>query len=140
MLLNKIIGRFKVILHPAVANNDQDKIDLIKDADIVFCTASRIQVLNANVLKEAHQLKVAVDVNAVPPAGIEGVEAGDMGAPLIYAPNEKAVAVGALGVGNVKYQVQHVLLASMLETEKPIYLDFLAALFKTAQEYLKEHG
>ena len=130
--------RFKCYLHPAVANNDQDKIDLIKEADVVFCAAKAgIQVLSANVLKEAFQLKVAGDVNAVPPAGIEGVEAGDMGAPLIYAPNKNAVAVGALGVGNVKYQFQHTLLASMLETEKPIYLDFRCA-FTTAQVYLKE--
>lgn len=44
--------------------------------------------------------------------------------------------MGALAIGDVKYQVQHAMLASMLETEKPIFLDFRDAFIK-AQEILK---
>jgi methylene-tetrahydromethanopterin dehydrogenase len=129
--------RFGCNLKAAVASFDKDKIALLKDVDIIFCTAKAgIQVLNSTILQEVTQLKVAGDVNAVPPAGIEGVSPGDVGTPLIHATHCNAVGVGALAVGNVKYQVQHAMLASMLDNEKPVYLDFRDAFVK-AQEILK---
>ena len=124
--------RFNAKLSGAVAKNDAEKIALLADADIVFCTAKAgIRVLSAAVLSQTRQLKVAGDVNAVPPAGIEGIGLNDMATPLIHAtqaPN--AVGVGALAVGNVKYQTQHELLKSMLETEKPVFIDFREAFNK----------
>jgi len=124
--------RFGCALNGAVATNDNDKAKLITNADIIFCTAKAgVQVLSATVLKEATQLKVVGDVNAVPPLGIEGIKRNDLGAPLIHAINSKgAVAVGALAVGNVKYQLQHTMLKLMLETDKPLYLDFREAFIK----------
>lgn len=129
--------RFGCNLKAAVASFDREKIELLKDVDVIFCTAKAgVQVLNATILQEVTQLKVVGDVNAVPPAGIEGVDRGDCGAPLIHATHCNAVAVGALAIGDVKYQIQHAMLASMLETEKPIFLDFRDAFIK-AQEILK---
>ncbi len=124
--------RFKATLKGAVAGSDAEKTALIADSDVIFCTAKAgIQVLNANVLAQAKQLKVAGDVNAVPPMGIEGIHLKDLGAPLIHATqSEGAVGVGALAVGNIKYQLQNVLLKSMLETDKPLYLDFRDAFIK----------
>ena len=129
--------RFACTLKAAVAGNDTDKAKLIADVDIVFCAAKAgIQVLSAAVLKDALQLKVAGDVNAVPPLGIEGVKRNDMGVPLVHAVNAKdAVGVGALAVGNVKYQLQHEMLKLMLETDKPLYLDFRQA-FDKAREFV----
>lgn len=128
---------FKASLAGAVAQNDQEKTALIADTDIIFCTAKAgIQVLNAIVLRQAKQLKVAGDVNAVPPLGIEGIKLKDFGVPMIYAEKSAgAVGVGSLAIGNIKYQLQNVLLKSMLETEtgKPVYLDFRDA-FSRAQE------
>jgi len=43
--------------------------------------------------------------------------------------------VGALAVGNVKYQLQNEMLKLMLETDKPLYLDFRQA-FDKARELL----
>lgn len=117
----------------AVASSDQQKTDLISDADIIFCTAKAgIQVLSPDVLKTAKQLKVAGDVNAVPPPGIAGIKAKDQGEPLIHAADSSsAVGVGPLAVGNIKYQLQHGLLKSLLkretEQDKPVYLDFREA-------------
>lgn len=129
--------RFGCSLKPAVASFDNDKIALLKDVDIIFCTAKAgIQVLNAAILREVTQLKVAGDVNAVPPAGIEGVSSDDVGTPLIHATHCNAVGVGALAIGNVKYQVQHAMLASMLENDHPVYLDFRDAFVK-ARELLQ---
>jgi methylene-tetrahydromethanopterin dehydrogenase len=66
---------------------------------------------------------VAADVNAVPPAGIAGVGVMDDGGP-VKAASGKAVGVGALAIGNVKYQVQRGLFEAMLNADKPLYLDF----------------
>lgn len=127
--------RFAATLTGACARSDAEKIELLKDADIVFCTAKAgIQVLSSAVLKETARLKVAGDVNAVPPPGIEGLKRNDLGEPLVHAANAPgAVGVGALAVGNVKYQLQHAMLKLMLETGQPLSLDFRAA-FERARE------
>jgi methylene-tetrahydromethanopterin dehydrogenase len=127
--------RFDCRLGAALAGSDTDKIRLLADADIIFCTAKAgIQVLNAEVLKEAKQLKVAGDVNAVPPVGIEGIKRSHFGEPLIHAVNAKgAVGIGALAIGDIKYQLQNTLLKLMLETDKPLYLDFRDAFIKARE-------
>lgn len=127
--------RFSCTLKAAVASNDSEKAALIANADIIFCAAKAgIQVLSATVLKAATQLKVAGDVNAVPPLGIEGIKRGDLGVPLLHAVNAAgAVGVGALAVGNVKYQLQHEMLKLMLDTDKPLYLDFRQAFDKARE-------
>lgn len=118
--------RYGVELRATTAASDADKARLLSDAEAVFCTAKAgIQVLNASVLTDAKQLKVAGDVNAVPPLGIEGVELMDSGTVLVHAKNSpNAVGIGALAVGNVKYKLQQALLKETLEAEKPVYLDF----------------
>lgn len=126
--------RFKCNLSGAIATFDEDKIKLIEDVDLIFCTAKAgIQILSTEVLGHARQLKVVGDVNAVPPAGIAGVQVNDFGAPLEGTKN--AIAVGPLAVGNIKYKVQHALLSAMLSGKKSVYLDFIAA-FKKAKEIL----
>lgn len=118
--------RYGVDLRGTTAASDADKARLLANADVVFCTAKAgIQVLNASVLEDAKKLKVAGDVNAVAPLGIEGIKLMDFGAPLELAKNAPdAVGIGALAVGDVKYKLQQALLRETLESEKPVYLDF----------------
>ena len=129
----------KSSLKGAVAGSDDEKIKILSEVDLVFCTAKAgIQVLSPDVLKETQSLKVAGDVNAVPPAGIAGIKAKDMGSPLIHASSaNNAVGVGSLAVGNIKYQLQNKLLKSMLlkgqEEYKAAFLDFRDA-FSFARE------
>lgn len=128
--------RFGCNLTGSVATFDEDKIKLIVEADLIFCTAKAgIQILSTEVLTHAKQLKVVSDVNAVPPAGIAGIQANDFGVPLANAKN--AVAIGPLAVGHIKYKTQRALLSSMLASNKPVYLDFIAA-FEKAKEILKK--
>ena len=129
--------RFNVDLAATIAVSDEDKARLITDADIIFCTAKAgIQVLSASVLSSAKKLKVAGDVNAVPPLGIEGLKVMDSGVLLTHAINSKgAVAIGALAVGNVKYNLQHQLLRQTLETKTPVYIDFRGA-YECAKELI----
>jgi methylene-tetrahydromethanopterin dehydrogenase len=124
--------RFGCTLKGACARSEADKAQLVATVDIIFCTAKAgVQVLSSAILKEARQLKVAGDVNAVPPLGIEGIKRSDSGMPLIHALKAQgAVGVGALAVGNIKYQLQNKMLKLMLETDKPLYLDFREAFNK----------
>jgi len=129
--------RYDVDIDPADGSSDALKEQLLEDADVVFGTAAAgIQVLSADNLKTARKLKVAGDLNAVPPLGIEGVDLMDDGK--VIDNTNGAVGVGALAVGNIKYQVQHALLQDMINTEKPCYLDFQDA-FERARNYVAQH-
>jgi methylene-tetrahydromethanopterin dehydrogenase len=108
----------------------------LADADIVLaCAAAGVQVVAADDLPFAKALKVAADVNAVAPEGIAGVGVMDDAKPLAGAAG--AVGIGALAVGNVKYQTQHRLLVRMQQSERPVVLSFAEA-FTAAREFLAE--
>ncbi|MGY6276621.1 NAD(P)-dependent methylenetetrahydromethanopterin dehydrogenase [Methylomonas sp. MgM2] len=118
------------------AGIDADKAEYMQAADIVFATgAAGIELLSAELIAAAPQLKVVADVNAVPPAGIAGVDAFDNGKPLAGS-KSGAVAIGALAIGNIKYQAQNRLLRRMLECDEPLYLHFEHA-FEVARDFIK---
>lgn len=127
--------RFSCTLKAAFASSEAEKAGLIENTDVIFTAAKAgIQVLKATVLSHAKQLKVAGDVNAVPPLGIEGIKLNHSGISLLHATNaEGAVGIGALAIGNIKYQLQQKMLKLMIETDKPLYLDFQQA-FNKARE------
>ncbi|HHJ39538.1 MAG: methylenetetrahydromethanopterin dehydrogenase [Methylothermaceae bacteria B42] len=110
--------------------------ELLPETDVIFATgAAGIQLLTADQVAAAPKLKVAADVNAVPPEGIAGIDAMADGA-LIAGSPAGAVGIGALAIGNIKYQAHHRLLKLMRETEKPVYLHFDQA-FEMAREFVK---
>jgi methylene-tetrahydromethanopterin dehydrogenase len=121
------------------AGADADKADYIKTADVVFATgAAGIELLSAELIASAPQMKVAADVNAVPPAGIAGIDAFHNGAP-IEGSTSGAVGIGALAIGNIKYQAQNRLLKKMIDSDKPVYLHFEHA-FEVARDYIKSNA
>jgi methylene-tetrahydromethanopterin dehydrogenase len=127
--------RFGVTLH-GVSGGDRAAVRAsLAEADVVLaCAAAGVQVVSAEDLGFARDLKVAADVNAVPPEGIAGVGVMDDAKPLA---GTGAVGIGALAVGNVKYQTQHRLLLQMRNAEKAVELGFAAA-FATARAFLAE--
>lgn len=132
-MCNNEFGDGKIAIQ---AGADADKGEYIKNADIVVATgAAGIELLSAALVASAPKLKVAADVNAVPPAGIAGVDAFQNGT-AIAGSSSGAVGIGALAIGNVKYQAQNRLLKQMIETDKPVYLHFEHA-FEVARDYVK---
>ena len=110
----------------------------VESVDVVLGTAAAgVQVLAEPERNAATRLLVAADVNAVPPDGIAGVGVMDDGKPLGCGLGGKAVGVGALAIGNVKYQVQHRLLERMRNADKPLALSYPEA-FALACELLAE--
>jgi methylene-tetrahydromethanopterin dehydrogenase len=123
--------RFGIELDYADGSTDALKVAASKDADVILAAGKAgVQVLSKAQLQEAKNLKVAADVNAVPPAGIEGIGVHDDAAELS---GTKGVGIGALAIGNVKYQVEAGLFRKMASAPKPLYLDFGDA-FQLARE------
>lgn len=134
-IVQRFAARYAVELPSVDARSDEQKAATLATAEVVITAAKAgIQVLSADLLQQAPQLRVAADVNAVPPSGIEGLGVQDRGKPLEVAPN--AVGIGALAIGNIKYQVQHGLFKRMLEADRAVALDFPDA-FRLASERVR---
>jgi methylene-tetrahydromethanopterin dehydrogenase len=115
--------RFGKAFEVADGSSDEGRRSALANADMVFVAAKAgIQVLSRDDLAAGRRLKVAADVNAVPPPGIEGVSAQADGEALGVGAG--AVGVGALAVGNIKFRVQHGLLQRLHEAEKAVVYDF----------------
>ncbi|MGO8842797.1 MAG: NAD(P)-dependent methylenetetrahydromethanopterin dehydrogenase [Methyloceanibacter sp.] len=115
-------ARFAATIGYADGSSEDQKLELARDANVIFSAgpAGR-RLLTLDQIKQAKQLLVVTDVNAVPPAGVEGVGVNDDAEPI---PGTGAVGIGALAVGNVKYRTEAGLFKQMIEAEKPLYLDF----------------
>lgn len=118
--------RFDVKMEGAFVDSSAALRRELTEADVVLATAAAgVQVLGKEDLPAASRMLVAADVNAVPPAGIAGVDVQHDGVPI---GGTKAVGIGALAIGNVKYQVQHRLFLRMLEAAKPVFIGFPEAM------------
>jgi methylene-tetrahydromethanopterin dehydrogenase len=127
--------RFGVTLHGLSGGDPAAVRASLGEADVLLaCAAAGVQIVSSELLACAKRLKVAADVNAVPPEGIAGVGVMDDAKPLA---GTAAVGIGALAVGNVKYQTQHRLLVRMQQAEKAVVLSFAEA-FAVAREFLVE--
>lgn len=77
---------------------------------VIAAGAAGAKLLSASTWQAADELRVLVDLNAVPPLGIEGVEATDRD-----TEREGKHAYGALGVGGAKMKVHKAALARLFE-------------------------
>ncbi|MDN5927149.1 MAG: methylenetetrahydromethanopterin dehydrogenase [Hyphomicrobiales bacterium] len=125
--------RFKADVEAVDGSTDTAKKKLLDAAEVVLaCARAGIQVLAKEQLAGSSVL-IAADVNAVPPAGIEGLDVHANADPLEAT---KAVGIGPLAIGNVKYKVESGLFRRMIESEKAVTLDFQDA-FSLAREIAK---
>ncbi|MFC3693599.1 NAD(P)-dependent methylenetetrahydromethanopterin dehydrogenase [Chenggangzhangella methanolivorans] len=121
--------RFGVKLNCAVAKTDEDKKALVADTEVILtCASAGIEVISTPVLEAAKKLIVAADINAVPPNGISGVGSNEDGVKLA-----NGVGIGALVIGQVKYQVQHQILKRIRESDVALQVSFPEA-FQLARE------
>lgn len=118
----EIQQRFGVAVHAGDGSTDAHKAALLRDAEAVFSAGpAGVRVLNAEHIDAATHLLVVADVNAVPPAGIEGVDVMADGTPIGKG---GTVAIGALAIGRTKYGTEFGLFRRMIESDKPLTLDF----------------
>ncbi|MBI1310878.1 bifunctional NADP-dependent methylenetetrahydromethanopterin dehydrogenase/methylenetetrahydrofolate dehydrogenase [bacterium] len=89
-----------------------DGVDLV-----IACGAAGVQLLSTEQRKQIASLKVAIDLNAVPPAGIEGIGVMDKA-----VENDGVFCYGAIGVGGTKMKI-HRAAVQKLFTANDLVLD-----------------
>jgi methylene-tetrahydromethanopterin dehydrogenase len=117
--------RFGVNLAVADGSTPETKAAILARTEVVLAAAKAgARVLDAAEIAGAAKLMIAADVNAVPPSGVEGVDAHANGSPL---GERGALGIGALAIGNVKYRTESGLFKQMTESKTPLRLDFRQA-------------
>jgi hypothetical protein len=88
-------------LTPAETPSAESVSQAVAGAQVVIAAgAAGVELLSRDVRTAAKELKVAIDLNAVPPVGIAGIEPMDKA-----AARDGIVAYGALGVGGTKMKI-----------------------------------
>jgi len=88
----------------------------LEGAAVVLATGAAGVQLLAEAQWRAHEtIEILVDANATPPAGIEGVEAGDAG-----TERHGRICYGALGFGGLKMKVHRACIARLFEANDRI--------------------
>ena len=94
------------------ATEDANWVESIRHSEVVFgAGAAGCELISAEELQSLSQAKVLIDLNAVPPAGIPGVDVMAAGAEL-----NGAIAYGAIGVGGLKMKIHKAALRKLFES------------------------
>jgi methylenetetrahydrofolate/methylenetetrahydromethanopterin dehydrogenase (NADP+) len=84
---------------------------VLQGAELLINTGpAGVQLVPGAVWKNHPTLRVIVDLNAVPPLGVEGIEVADAG-----TKREGVVTFGALDVGNLKMKIHKACIARLFE-------------------------
>ena len=130
-------ARFNTKVKGESNRSEEETTALIEDADIIIGAAKAgVRLASSRQLSRSEKLLVAADVNAVPPAGFEGVDVNDDGKAL-SAGGGKAVGIGALAIGDVKYKVHKKVFEKMIAADGALYFEHSAS-FRVAREIVNQ--
>jgi hypothetical protein len=82
---------------------------------LIACGAAGVQFLTSKQWQSFANLKVAVDVNAVPPVGLEGIEVMDKA-----TDRSGVVCYGAIGVGGKKMKIHKAAVRKLFESNDAV--------------------
>jgi methylene-tetrahydromethanopterin dehydrogenase len=100
------------------APTSAEKIEILKKADVVLCAGTRgVRIIEKDLLKELKHMKVLVDINAIPPFGVEGIELKDD----MREMEQGIFAIGALTVGDLKHKLEKAILREARSNGKELY-------------------
>ncbi len=89
----------------------------ISNADIVIATGPEgITILPRDIWSKFNGIKVMADVNAVPPYGIEDVDANDNAKEI-----DGKICFGALSIGNLKIKCHHEVIRRLFEDKGAVF-------------------
>jgi methylenetetrahydrofolate/methylenetetrahydromethanopterin dehydrogenase (NADP+) len=113
-----ISARFNVQVE-AVTLNDPAKLpELLQGVEVLLNSGpAGVQMVPKSAWTNARTLRIAVDLNAVPPLGIEGIDVNDAG-----VERNGVVVFGAFGIGNFKTKL-HKACVARLFTRNDLVLD-----------------
>jgi len=94
----------------AVSSSD-DAGSLLEGCDLLIAAgAAGVRFLKANEWQSAKSLKVAIDLNAVPPEGLEGIGVTDKAKSI-----GQVTCYGAIGVGGLKMKIHRAAVKNLFE-------------------------
>ena len=94
------------------------KIEVIKKADVVMCAGIKgVRLIDKDMLNEVKHIKVLLDINAVPPFGVEGIELKDDMKEMMPG----IFTIGALTIGNLKHKLEKEILREARNNGKEVY-------------------
>jgi methylene-tetrahydromethanopterin dehydrogenase len=129
----EIKKRFGADVRAADGSDDAKKAVILEAAEAAFCAGrAGVQILSRAQIEAAMNLLIVADVNAVPPAGIEGLDMMANGAELTP---RGTLGIGPLAIGNIKYRAEFGLFQKMITAAKPVQFDFCDA-FQLARELI----
>jgi len=113
----EIARRFPSAKLTAVATATPDNVAaaLAGQSIVVAAGAAGVVLLPKATRLAAKDLKVAIDLNAVPPLGIDGIDVMDKA-----AAKDGMVAYGAIGVGDLKMKLHRAAIAKLFERNDQI--------------------
>ncbi len=111
----------------------EDIFTVIENATLILASgAPKVQLVSLAQLHSTRDVKILVDVNAIPPSGIESLEPTDDLRELVPG----KFGIGALTVGDLKLKIQRQMLQAARKTANGLYDD--TAAFQIAREILEE--
>jgi methylene-tetrahydromethanopterin dehydrogenase len=127
----EIRTRFHTEVRAADGSDENKKSNILSACDVALCCGrAGVRVLSRPQVEAAKSLLIVADVNAVPPSGVEGLDAMANGSEVN---SYHTLGVGPLAIGNIKYKTEFGLFKKMIEATKPVCLDFRDA-FALARE------
>ena len=78
---------------------------------VIAAGAAGVQLMSADLLQGTQSLRVAIDLNAVPPFGLEGVDVMDKA-----ATHGSLIGYGAVGVGGTKMKIHKAAVRGLFES------------------------
>jgi methylene-tetrahydromethanopterin dehydrogenase len=100
----------------AFAITDDDKLPFVQEADIIWSVATAgVQVVSKAIMDKVagKGTKLVVDINAVPPAGVDGMKAKHEDKEIYPG----IFGTGALALGGLKYVTESNMLKQASETK-----------------------
>jgi ribulose 1,5-bisphosphate synthetase/thiazole synthase len=125
-----ISARFNVRVDAVTFNDPSTLPELLQDVEVLLNSGpAGVQMVPQAAWTNAGTLRIAVDLNAVPPLGIEGIDVKDAG-----VKRDGVVVFGAFGVGNFKTKL-HKACVARLFTRNDLVLD-AEAIAEIARELI----
>lgn len=111
-VIDGVSGKYE----PAVVPENGNLAPLLKDANLLISAgAAGVRFTHLDQLTGFQSLQVAIDLNAVPPLGIEGIQSTDKAKVIGHL-----VCYGALGVGGLKMKIHHQLIERLFEANDQV--------------------
>jgi hypothetical protein len=103
-------------VEPAVAGSPAEVQTALAGCALVIAAGAAGSVLLPQAVRVAcPELRVAIDLNAVPPLGIEGIEVIDRG-----VQRDAVICYGAIGIGDTKMKIHKAAIARLFERNDQI--------------------